>query len=936
MTLVRRTTALVLLAAAGALLPGHAAAQRRPVPPRPPMQRPTTTPRPATRPEAQQPRRIPPLYPVYVPGAPEWVDSSGLFFRLDEASTGGVRARTTVVTGRLLTAAESQALLARLQPLRTHATPADSFFFPAQTLLPPRAGRTLAEPFPPRDSAAARPGRPATPAAPVLEVIRRAPEGEVDVGAEVTLTFSQPMVPLGSVGDVAAQAVPARITPQPPGRWRWIDARTLKFEPTGRLPMATVYTVEVPAGARSAAGTPLAAALRWTFSTPTAQATGGSPQPGPTALTPILVVAFDQRIDPAAVLRSIRLRAAGADRPVRLATAAEGAADAQARALTDGQTPGRWLAFRPVAPLPRNAQVRVSVGPGTPSAEGPRLTTVEQFWELSTYGPLRVREKNCSCRPGDPFYLQFSNPLDERAFRKEMVRVEPAIPGMQVSVSGNSLFITGETRQTTRYTVRLDPAIRDVFGQTLGAAPPQVFEVGVPTASLSGPGGMIVLDPLAERAVSFSSQGHRRLRLRVHRVQPADWFRFQSIGRSPNNGPAPLPGTRVVDRELTPDAPPGEEREIRVDLTPGLTGGFGSVVVALEALDGATEYERRQSAYVWVQSTRIGLAAFSDATELLAWATSLVDGAPLAGAEVRLVPSPQAGPGAGATTDARGLATFALPSSTGDQPLLIVRQGADVAFLARGTGGYATWRREERTAAAAWYAFTDRNLYRPGETVRFKGWVRRIAPGKDGAVALLAGAGARVAWTAFDARRNEIARGTAALTALGGFDGSFAVPAGANLGGSQLELRLEGSAEPLANARTAAAFQVQEFRRPEYTVSVSAQEGPHFVGGSAEVTARAAYFAGGALPGAPVHWQVTATPGSYTPPGWDEWTFGEAPMFFYRAGRMRSAESRSQSRDGATDASGQHVLRIGFTRADPPRPYTGEAEATVTDVNRQT
>ena len=70
-------------------------------------------------------------------------------------------------------------------------------------------------------------------------MIRRAPEGEVDVGAEVTVTFSQPMVPLGSVGDVAAQAVPARITPQPPGRWRWIDARTLKFEPAGRLPMAT-------------------------------------------------------------------------------------------------------------------------------------------------------------------------------------------------------------------------------------------------------------------------------------------------------------------------------------------------------------------------------------------------------------------------------------------------------------------------------------------------------------------------------------------------------------------------------------------------------------------------------------------------------------------------------------------------------------------------
>src|SRR6185436_5654545 len=158
MTFVRRTFALVLLAAAGALLPGRAGAQR-PVPARPSMQRPAPPP-PAARPDAQQARRIPLLYPVYVRGVPERIDSSGLFFRLDEASTGGVRGRTSVVTGRLLTAAESQALLARLQPLRTRTTPADSFFFPAQTLLPPRAGRTIAEPFPPRDTAAARPGRP--------------------------------------------------------------------------------------------------------------------------------------------------------------------------------------------------------------------------------------------------------------------------------------------------------------------------------------------------------------------------------------------------------------------------------------------------------------------------------------------------------------------------------------------------------------------------------------------------------------------------------------------------------------------------------------------------------------------------------------------------------------------------------------------------------
>jgi hypothetical protein len=59
-----------------------------------------------------------------------------------------------------------------------------------------------------------------------------------------------------------------RLTPQPPGRWLWIDTRTLRFQPDGRLPMATRYVVEVPAGTRSAAGATLAAAVRADLATP--------------------------------------------------------------------------------------------------------------------------------------------------------------------------------------------------------------------------------------------------------------------------------------------------------------------------------------------------------------------------------------------------------------------------------------------------------------------------------------------------------------------------------------------------------------------------------------------------------------------------------------------------------------------------------------------
>ncbi|HLL84670.1 MAG TPA: alpha-2-macroglobulin family protein, partial [Longimicrobium sp.] len=330
--------------------------------------------------------------------------------------------------------------------------------------------------------------------------------------------------------------------------------------------------------------------------------------------------------------------------------------------------------------------------------------------------------------------------------------------------------------------------------------------------------------------------------------------------------------------------------------------------------------------YVWVQSTRIGVVAFSDPRELTAWATSLVDGRPLAGVEVRLSGA------APAATDARGVAATPLPANPGGrEAFLVARLGNDAAILGSGMAhaGWAYMGRGQEGVRTAWHTFTDRNLYRPGETVRFKGWARRMSFGKYGALAL-PGRGT-VNYQVRDSRGNEIGKGTAQLTELGGFDASFVVPAGANLGHAAIQVSLAGS----PNDSHGFSFLMQEFRRPEYEVSVTADEGPHFVGGGAEVTARASYFSGGGLPGAPVEWNVTATPGFFSPPGWDEWSFGPTrPWWWWMDGDDQGVESESFS--GVTDASGAHAIRLDFDRAVPPRPFQVTANATVTDVNRQT
>jgi uncharacterized protein YfaS (alpha-2-macroglobulin family) len=879
---------------------------------------------------AQRGSNIPPLYvqPVARPDTTT-PDTVGLRFRIAQAPARG-RERQPVAPSTQLAAADAARILARLPALAAAPTAADSFAFPARTLPAPRTGRVLLAAFPPPDTAAPpRPSGPREPAA--LTLVRAAPRGDVDVAAEVTVTFSQPMVPLSSVGTVQGRPVPVRLSPQPEGSWRWLDVRTLVFTPRGRMPASTQYTVTVPAGTRAETGGRMAEEASWTFTTQRLSAIGGAPWGGPVGLEPLIVIRFDQRIDPAAVLPYVRLLAGGQGRvPLRLATAREIETDAWASMLAEHGDSVYWLAARPVRPLPRATRVQVRVEAGAPSLEGPLPTRIAQSWSFSTYPPLRVQRVGCGrhavCRPGEPIHVELTTPPS--ALGEQMVRVEPEIPGMRTMVYDNTIIISGATRALTRYTIRVSGELRDVFGQALGQPQTYTLQVGTPVPGITGfHDRMIVLDPSGPRRVSVTSHDHARLRIRIHRVEPADWPRFAvdyGYGARYARVTVPLPGREVVNRVVNVEGEPGEAAETVIDLEQVLGGRPGHVIVGVEAMEGVERVARDQATYVWVQSTRIGLAAFADPEAVTAWATSLVDGAPLPGVRVSVSGQPASG-----ATDAGGVAEVPPPGRpvSDETAYVVAERDGDRALLPLAR----TWR-EERRATVLWYGLTDRNLYRPGEEVRFKGWARRFERSKTGGLRLPHAADAQVAWRVLDPRGNEIAKGTSPLTALGGFDGAFRVPEGSNLGGGSVELHLQVDGR---EEQGSIPFQVQEFRRPEFEVGLDAPAGPHVVGGSAEMAVRASYFAGGGLAGAPVSWTVTSTRGSFTPPGWGAWRFGIEADYPWQYYGRRMPPNVVRTFQGRTDADGRHAVRLDFDRAEPPAAHTLQVQSTVVDVNRQ-
>ena len=898
--------------------------------------------------------------PVRVGGTDGSATSGGPAFRLAD---GGSIARapdpTTVVDGTPLTADEVAAVLDRLPEWDLPTDDVTDVARPVESLRPPVAERFVDASFPPPGDA---PVAPDAVADGPLEVLRVQPEGEVDVAPFLAITFDEPMVPLATLEQLDAADVPVTMTPAVDGRWRWIGTRTLRFEvvpdPDGaldRLPAATEYSVTVPAGTTSVNGAELPDDVTFEFATPAPrveQLVGVGDSMG---LDPVFVATFDQRVEPAAVLDAISLDAGGVD-SVRLATDAEIDADESVRRIVDASLPGRAVAFVPTATLGRDVDVTVTVGPGVPSTEGPRTGDERRIERGRTYGPLTFLRSECGfggdCVPSAPFSFVFANPLDADAFDPSLVRVSPAPPGLRVEVGGDTLVVSGATSGRTTYTVSIDGALTDVFGQRLGETVERDIEVGAATPRLVGPEmAFVTTDPFADTpTLSFTTVNHDRLRYEAWSVTAEQYGAFVDLEQRMYDLNPPEPTwPQIVDTTVGVDAESDRFAETAIDLTAAFEASDGPIVVRVgpgTGIDRDSErwYENRPR-LIWVQQSTLGVDAFPADDELLVWTTDLRTGEPVGDVTVSPV-----GRGSDVVTDADGLARIPLGSGPEISALVATDRTGRSAMLP--SFRFDGWGERRRVDAGIWYVTDDRGLYRPGETVRMAGFVRSLEA--DDLQLALVGGDASVDYQAYDPVGNELTRGSVPVNRLGGFDLRVELPEESNTGIGFVEMQLVGAD---LRAATSHAFQVQDFRTPTFEVTTRVESAPPFlVGEPASVAVDANYFAGGPLPDAEVNWLVRSSETTFTPPNRDDFEFGIwQPWWFggFHGGGDIDVDSfvdecfdcvgrpeRFREFRARTDAAGSHVLRIEFDDTDEDgdvvdQPTSVTAEATVVDVDRQ-
>ena len=196
--------------------------------------------------------------------------------------------------------------------------------------------------------------------------------------------------------------------------------------------------------------------------------------------------------------------------------------------------------------------------------------------------------------------------------------------------------------------------------------------------------------------------------------------------------------------------------------------------------------------------------------------------------------------------------------------------------------------------------FTDRSIYRPGQTVYVSGLAYEME--KDSTRVL---ADKKYTVSLYDANNNETGKVEVRTNGFGSFSGQFVLPSPCLTGYFSLRA-----------ADTSVSFKVEEYKRPTFDVTFEPVKVEYQVGDSIEVVGMAKTFAGAPVQNARVHYNISR---SYA--------------WFWRFMGRGSARWEGEA---MTDADGKFTVPVHFEidsdrRESPLWYYTYNIQADVTD-----
>lgn len=709
------------------------------------------------------------------------------------------------------------------------------------------------------------------------------PEGAIERGKRVEVSFAAAMVPAKEIGKEAKEA-PIRFEPKLPGKWVWKSQTDGAFTFSDKVIPDQKYRIFVVNGLKDLQGK----------SVPGTQVGRGLSDPftvesdtfdmGKQSLRPEGRLRFTYPVSPASLAESAYFQ----DRDNRHRYPVDVIVFDQGRSYDNDDedaAPAEQMAL-PITrvklvardDLPKGRTFDLVVDRVAEASTGSRMKE-PYVAPLGVTEPLKVKTVGTrnTALEGEFIHIDFNDEVDVKEGSK--IRIEPTVERLEWTAGDHRLMASGAFDAQTHYKVTIPANVTGLRGYPLGAEsrwgatfhlkPPEIVFPRRDASERSRLGFRFPVEQVNTGPL------HWRLAPVPPEKLPALQKRLREFTEPRKD---PVTGGEIVDKETA--IPVWQPTELLIEaghldvLAQGeMEASQNDAVTRREIRWNPTEKLPAGPCILEVTGTTaegrvIGnrtLISFSEADVLQKQmdkafqlrVTHFRDGHPLEGVKVKAVTYENHWRAEG-TTDKNGEVRFASDA--------LFPQGQNHAawFLLETPDGlmFQQVRGPQYSAEGSWGGrnretlrmalLTDRPLYRPGQTVKFKGFVREMEA-MEGALRIPEGE--PVEWAVVRSRTDNdeesheaIASGTTAVDAFGGFEGEWAMSKAIGTRHYLLNAKLPGK-----KGGTSVEINVQEFRPPAFTVKLTENRQPEDTAG---IRILSTYFHGAPNAGAIVKWQA--------------------------------------------------------------------------------
>ncbi len=784
---------------------------------------------------------------------------------------------------------------------------------------------------------------------------------EIAPDTVVTVMFNRPVVTLSAIEDQSSLPQPLTFVPPVTGAGEWLNTSIYQFTPDNGFAPATNYTARIAAGLTASDGSVMEDDFIWTFSTAAPKVVATWPEDTSVYVspTPVISIAFNQPMDRASVEANFTLENVHTGQNVSGSFTWENHGLTQPTdpyannsyydyAYDDGAGPEavgvETVAFTPDNPLDLSATYKATLkdalAKGQDKDSSFRLHP--SSFSFSVIPSLEIRrttpqdgEKYVS--PYSDLEITFSAPVNPQSVKVgQNILISPQVAYTNVYTyfwdSNTVLNLSLPVEASSAYTVSVKGSIESRYGQPLGKDAVIHWQTSAyePTIYLHSPGRVGYYSAYTVTKAFVTVRNLSGVDFNLYRLPERDFMRLNGDNRW-DAWDTYRAKTENLLRAWTVETAPELNKNGIYGTALAEDGGAlePGLYLLTVSVDPEKVYPEAQEMYLPERAKQIlvvskhNLTLKTGSKQSLAWLTDLQSAEPVGGARVRFATEDMAlaedvtgsdGVAAGRHNDVDAWTTrFAFSE---DPFAVAVSDWYD--GIERWNYGLSTEDYLQPFAAAF---YTDRAIYRPGQTVYWKGILR-----KDDDAHYTLPAREPVLVTIFDGQGKEILSEEYTLNENGTIHGEIALDEEAALGYYSIEAQYQ-------DEFFSGSFQVAEYRKPEFLVNVSTDKPEYANGDIVKLSAEANYFFGGAVINADVRYSILSEDYffRYTGPGgWYDFTD-------YDYSRRRSDDYISgfgeviAEGSGVTDRQGNFSVEVSADIAERLASQNFTLEVTVTD-----